>query len=58
MLNGVNVVIDNVRMCPECYQRYENMEKSLKDKNMMQMSDSDAKTIVYKLVTSKMEIKK
>jgi hypothetical protein len=57
MLNGANIILNNVRMCPMCYHRYQDMEDSLQenDETALAMSDSDAKSIVTKLFTRKME---
>jgi hypothetical protein len=53
MLNGGNLTLKNVRMCPGCYHHYQDMMDSMDDvelyDEMLNMSDCAAKTIIAKL---------
>jgi hypothetical protein len=45
------VILENVRMCSTCYNRYQDMHDALQDdrQEASAMSDSDAASIVAKL---------
>lgn len=50
MLNGGDLILENVRMCSGCNSRYHDMSGDTDtEEEMMAMSDIDAKAIIAKL---------